>query len=201
MTSVAKGATQRQAAQLSSVPEAEEELAAARAELERVKQLEHTLDLAREYLEKAQDRVHRDIAPILAETIRTALPRLTGGRYVEVTVDPQSLDVQVRGSGGPWRRATLLSHGTAEQIYMLLRVAMAKHLTSPSEICPLILDDVTVQSDADRKLAILLLLHEISRERQVVLFSQENDVADWATENLKGSQDKLIRLDVSLVPA
>ncbi len=197
--SVAKGSVEQQARQLASVAEAEEELAAAQVELERVKQLERTLDLTREFLEKAQDRVHRDIAPILAETIRAALPKVTGGRYVDVTVDPQSLDVQVRGADRPWRRATLLSHGTAEQIYLLLRVAMAKHLTKPGEVCPLILDDATVQCDENRKVAVLRLLHEISRERQVILFSQEAEVADWATENLKGSQDRLIRLDPSLV--
>ncbi len=199
--SVAKGSVQQQAAQLPSVSEAEEELAAAQAELGRVKQLERTLDLTREFLEKAQDRVHRDIAPVLAETIRTALPKLTRGRYVDVTVDPQSLDVLVRGPDKPWRRGNLLSEGTAEQIYLLLRTAMAKHLTKPPEVCPLILDDVTVQCDDDRKLAVLMLLHEISRERQVILFSQETDVANWAMENLKDPQDRLIRLDPSLVRA
>ncbi len=40
-----------------------------------------------------------------------------------------------------------------EQIYLLLRMAMADHLTRPGEICPLLMDDVTVESDAGRKLS------------------------------------------------
>jgi uncharacterized protein YhaN len=49
---------------------------------------------------------------------------------------------------------------------------------------PLVLDDVTVQSDPERTRAILELLHGLSTERQIVLFTQEPEVVQWATENL-----------------
>jgi uncharacterized protein YhaN len=61
--------------------------------------------------------------------------------------------------------ASQVSHGTKEQIYLLLRMAMARHLTQPKEICPLLLDDVTVQSDAERTKGILSLLKAVSQER------------------------------------
>ena len=59
---------------------------------------------------------------------------------------------------------------------------------------PLILDDVTVQCDAARTVALLDLLHEVSKERQVVLFSQETGVRAWAREKLADPQDRLIEL-------
>jgi uncharacterized protein YhaN len=116
-----------------------------------------------------------------------------------VSVDPESLDVEVRGASFGWHSAALLSHGTGEQVYLLLRVALATHLTRAGEVCPLVLDDVTTQSDRQRSLAILALLHEVSRERQVILFTQEDDVLAWAEENLRDPSDCLVRLDPHLV--
>jgi exonuclease SbcC len=172
-----------------SVAEAEEEFRASQETLERVKVLEDSLDITARFLEQAQDQVHRDIAPVLAATINTYLPRITGGRYGHAAVDPKSLLVRVQDEHGQLREAGLLSHGTAEQIYLLLRVALAQHLTAPGETCPLILDDVTAQSDATRTKSILEVLHELSADRQIVFFTQEDDVRDWAEDHLGPPRD------------
>ena len=72
--------------------------------------------------------VHRNVAPVFAETVREWLPRVTGGRYTDCRVDPEKLAVEVATANGRWQRAELLSHGTAEQVYLLLRLALARHL-------------------------------------------------------------------------
>jgi DNA repair protein SbcC/Rad50 len=135
---------------LISMPEAEEELAAAQAELDRVESLNRVLELTENRLASAQERVHRDIAPRLQAKLRDRLVRVTAGRYTDVIVDPQTLGVQVRDPSGRWRNASLLSHGTAEQVYLLLRIAMAEILTAAGTRSPLLLDDVTVQADTER---------------------------------------------------
>jgi DNA repair exonuclease SbcCD ATPase subunit len=90
----------------------------------------------------------------------------------------------------------MLSHGTAEQVYLLLRLALAEHLAVPSETCPLILDDITVQSDRVRTEAIMRCLHVISRERQVIMFTLEEEVLAWAEGHLDSVKDQLVRLGV-----
>jgi hypothetical protein len=60
---------------------------------------------------------------------------------------------------------------------------------------------VTVLCDEPRKVALLELLKKISEERQVILSSQESDVAAWAERNLIGERDRLVLLDAALVPA
>jgi uncharacterized protein YhaN len=109
---------------------------------------------------------------------------------------------------GRWRTARLLSEGTREQIFLLLRVAMAEHLVTTNERAPLILDEVTAQSDAERKVQLLDVLHRLSAERQVVLFTHDADVVSWAEQALREPQDRLVRLDgprrmapVSMEPA
>lgn len=179
---------------LPSVAEAEEALERAHAEEQRLRRLAATLDTAARLLQDAKERVHRNIAPRLQAAIAPRLPRVTAGCYAEALVDPETLQVKVREHGGSWRDAALLSHGTAEQIYLLLRVAMAEHLCITGETAPLVLDDVTVQADAERTQAILALLHELSRERQVILFSQEDDVRAWAEAHLDDERDRLVEL-------
>jgi DNA repair protein SbcC/Rad50 len=49
------------------------------------------------------------------------------------------------------------------------------------------LDDVTVHADATRTLEILDLLATLSNDRQVILFTQEQQVADWARDRLGGA--------------
>ena len=126
---------------------------------------------------------------------------ITRGRYSDVLVDVETLTVRVAGDSRKWREVGLLSHGTAEQICLLLRVAMTRHLTKKGEICPLILDDVTVHCDEDRRHQVLTLLHEISKVQQIVLFSKEAGVLDWAKTQLSGDRDRITELDASGVPA
>jgi uncharacterized protein YhaN len=179
---------------LPSVTEAEETLAAAETELQRIERLDLTLVLTRTFLLQAQTRVHRSVAPRLAEQVSCWLPRVTAGRYVQALVDPATLAVGVREPGGPWREAALLSHGTAEQVYLLLRVALADHLTRQGEVCPLILDDPTPHFDEERTLAVLDVLCQVAEARQVILFSQEAAVLHWAEQHLAELRHRLIRL-------
>lgn len=173
--------------------DAEARLASAERELHRVERLGDTLQRTREFLEQAQTRVQRDIAPRLSAEIEGRLPGVTQGRYTEVRVRPDDLQVRVRDGAHQWRRADQLSHGTQEQIYLLLRATMARILPKKGETCPLILDDVTVHTDEVRTVAVLDVLHELSSEQQVIVFSQEQEVLSWA-ENRLGERDQLLRL-------
>ena len=176
-----------------SVPDAEESLAAAERERDRVAALDTTLDRTIEFLADAQDRVHRNIAPILRNTVLDWLPDVTAGRYVDCKVNPRTLQVEVASPGGDWRDAGLLSRGTAEQVYLLLRLALTRHLTD-DEPCPLILDDALAAADAQRKRAALDTLLAISQDTQVILFTHEEDVREWACERLAGPHHRLQEL-------
>ncbi|MDQ6838932.1 MAG: AAA family ATPase [Actinomycetota bacterium] len=199
------GALREQVAQLSGqlesaedhlldVSEAIEEDAWAEAEVRSLTSLGEDLDLAASILGAAKEKVHGDIAPVLNETIRPWVPRITQGHYDDVRVNPATLELEVHEMGGQFRTASLLSQGTAEQLFLLLRMALAKHLATTGESAPLILDDVTVQSDAGRTTAVLDLLLELSRDRQVVLFTQEDAVRQWATEHLAAPSGRLVEL-------
>ncbi len=179
---------------VTAVGEAEEDLARAEADLAAVRELDETLSLTRRFLGQAEETAHRTIAPRLAAAVSAWLPRTTAGRYTEVMVDPEQLRVQVRGPAGRWRDAGQLSYGTAEQIYLMLRIALAEHLTRAGTVCPLLLDDVTVHADAARTERLLELLLRASDDRQVILFTQEDRVVEWARRRLTGPDHAVVEL-------
>ena len=181
------------AGDLMDVAEAEEDLAAAKEALARVRSLGDTLNSTIGFLEQAEENVHQNVAPVLAKIVREWLPSVTDGRYTDCSVDPQKLAVEVKTKDGRWRRADRLSHGTAEQIYLLLRFALASHLAS--QACPLIVDDAVAASDSRRKRELLETLLAVSASTQVILFTHEDDVCAWARERLGGEPHKLIELN------
>jgi uncharacterized protein YhaN len=192
----AQGALAEREKSLPSVAEAEEALARSEAELARVRELDLTLRMTRQFLVSAQERAHRDIAPLLADTVRRSLPKVTDGRYHDVAVDPSTLGVKVCGPTRRWRPADQLSHGTAEQVYLLLRLALARHLVRDGTTCPILLDDVTVHADGRRVSALLDLLHEAADDRQIVLFTQQDQVLEWARAHLVDPRHAIRELPV-----
>jgi DNA repair protein SbcC/Rad50 len=188
------GEARQFAATMPSVSDCEEALLVATTKLERVTELEAVLEKAESLLSSAEQAVQRNIAPVISAFVGPRLEKVTRGRYSEVTVNPADLAVGVVDASHTPRRATSLSHGTAEQVYFLLRAALASVLCNSDEPAPLLLDDVTVQSDRERTRGILEVLHDLSATHQIVLFTQEDDVLQWAEQNLKEPVDLLHRI-------
>ena len=197
----ARGELDQFASNMPNVSAAEEAERAAELEYNRLQRLDSTLGTTIEFLRGAEERVHRDMAPKLRASVIRHLSAISGGRYTDCRIDPQSLAVEVRSGNGAWRRADLLSHGTAEQIYLLLRMALAEHLSVPNEACPLILDDPIATSDAQRRTAVLDTLLAVSESTQVILFTHDRDTRDWARKRLSGPHGRLRELDRAAIPA
>ncbi len=187
---------------LPSLAELEEERAAAEREVDLLRRASDILDKARTHLEAAQDEVHRMLAPDLREALEKRLDLVTAGRYSAVRIDPEEgMEVQLEVEDGVYRSATELSHGTVDQTYLLLRIGLAEALGDRKESAPLFLDDATVHSDADRTLRFLDLLLALSDERQIVVFSQEQEVREWAAGRLgQDPRHRLIELGPNGLP-
>ncbi len=189
-------------ADLPSLAELEEEHAAAEREVDLLRRASGILDKTRGHLEAAQDEVHRMLAPDLREKLEKRLSLVTNGRYSAVRIDPEEgMEVQLEVEDGVYRSATELSHGTVDQTYLLLRIGLAEALGDKKESAPLFLDDATVHSDTDRTSRFLDLLLALSDERQIVVFSQEQEVRQWAAKRLVGDpRNRLIELGPDGLP-
>jgi uncharacterized protein YhaN len=74
-----------------------------------------------------------------------------------------------------------LSDGTRDQLYLALRLAAIEHHVKTVGPCPVILDDILINSDDGRASAALDVLGELASQTQVLLFTHHSHVADMGT--------------------
>ena len=151
-------------------------LAAQREELEALlarKRLElDALTAAMEGLTHANALLQERFSPELNRLAGEYMARLTGGKYPAVSLT-RELEGFVRTGGEVLPRSALyLSRGTADQLYLAVRLAVCR-LCLP-ERPPILLDDALAAFDDARLVAALELLWELSGEQQVLLFTCQN---------------------------
>lgn len=160
------------------------ELKVALADCEdRVEQLELARDavrLARSTLADAALDAHRAFAPFLNEALARNLPRITGDRYREVAVSDELSLTLVAPETGRQVAAASLSRGTQDQIFLVQRLELARMLDPTKGAAPLLLDDPFARSDPDRIRLALEVLGEMAAERQIIVFSEDPQLADVA---------------------
>ena len=80
-----------------------------------------------------------------------------------------------------------MSDGTADQLYLALRLAGLEHYLEANEPMPFIVDDILIKFDNDRAAAALQALAELSHQTQVIFFTHHRHLVDLAAKNLPGS--------------
>ena len=80
----------------------------------------------------------------------------------------------------------MLSQGAADQLYLAVRLAICDMVLPKEKAIPLVLDDALTSFDDDRCAAALDYLMELSRERQILLFSCQEREGDYLRRNYPG---------------
>src|SRR5690606_36002575 len=75
-----------------------------------------------------------------------------------------------------------LSYGTADLLYLALRLAALELRAATADPMPLVLDDVLVSADDARARAALRALAEFADAHQVLLFTHDRHLVDLARE-------------------
>ena len=141
------------------------------------------LQLALDALDQANGILQTRVSPRLNRLAGQYLSRLTGGRYEQVLLR-QDLTASARQSGEVASRPVLsLSAGTADQIYLAVRLAICQ-LALPPE-APLVLDDALAVFDDARMGAAMELLTELSAQRQILLFTCHHRERRWLEAHRK----------------
>ena len=138
---------------------------------DRIHRLETVYDavaLAQQTLDKAKLELQRRFAPRISIRAQELFAQLTGGRYQRISLG-EDLAVTTAAEGEDTLRGSLWrSDGTADQLYLALRLAVAEELTPEA---PLVLDDAFVRFDEDRLRNILNILNQTGESKQVILFT------------------------------
>lgn len=126
---------------------------------------------AREVLRESDREIHTRFLPELGKKTAEYLSFITGGKYDEVTLS-QDFSAMAKASGELLpRNSAFLSAGTADVLYLSVRLALCTLALPQNRSCPLIIDDALVNLDEERYNRVLLLLEKLSRTRQVIFFT------------------------------
>ncbi len=157
----------------------EDEYALCRAARDRANHQRAALNRAIELLTTSTRGVHRDMAPRLAASISARLCELSQGRYQSVNVDTDHFGIAIAGDNTPdLIPLDQMSHGTRDQVALLLRLALADVLSDSGELVPLFLDEPLLTADPHRRDMALDFLGELSKRHQVVLTTSDPALAD-----------------------
>ncbi len=129
------------------------------------------ISLAQEALKEAHLELQARFSPALNERAGEILMGLTCGRYSGVSID-RSFQTSVREERAAVSRSVLnLSQGTADQLYLAVRLAICELALPAEKAVPLVLDDALTNFDDRRMRAALDYLIQAAKHRQILLFT------------------------------
>mgnify|MGYP000014396765 FL=1 len=131
----------------------------------------NALQLAIETLAEVNHELETRFSPLIGSLAGEILSKITGGRYEKLVLD-RTFSARAKAAGASTsREIPWLSAGTVDQVYLALRLAVCRLVLPQEDPAPLILDDALANFDDTRMGYALDYLLELSKERQILLFT------------------------------
>ncbi len=153
--------------------ELEEEFNTFSKEKDAIERERQAIDLAIETINNMSAQIHGDLGFLINDNISDIVSKITDGKYEDVRLD-ENLHVMVR-DGDSYVGIEYLSAGTMEQIYLAVRLSVARLLCRDK--MPLIIDDIFANYDEHRLINTLDCLKTIDTE-QIILMTSNSHIGD-----------------------
>ena len=145
------------------------------------------MSLASRLLAATQERYERDRQPAVVQSAEAAFSMMTGGRYTRVTIPLGKESIEVFDASAAAKLPSLLSRGTAEQLYLALRLGLIEQLGEVGAELPVIMDDILVNFSPDRLAPAAAAIADLASRRQVVFFTCHPAMARLLAESSAGA--------------
>ena len=128
---------------------------------------------------------------------------ITENRYTRLVVDYDGDDRVMLAERADGKRLGMvnLSEGTADQLYLALRLAAIEGRLRSSSAVPLILDDALLAFDDRRAVAALKALVKLAKDNQVILFTHHAHILDLAQRELQFGEYGTHELKLAALPS
>ena len=171
--------------QIGDLSKLESEREIAGLQINRLQSQYAALEIAAEVLATASEELSKRVSPLLAQTAGWYFEKMTGGKYAKVLIKQGLRELLAAQDDGKMREILWFSQGTADQLYLALRLALCDLILKSDDLAPLILDDVLISFDDARLRLALGVLEEIAQKRQVILFSCHDRERAFLSEKKK----------------
>ncbi len=96
---------------------------------------------------------------------------MTEGRYLRVIAPLDGGEIQVERADSVRLSPQLLSRGTAEQLYLSMRLALVREYANHVDPLPVVFDDIFVNFDPERSRTTFKAIRDLCTTHQVMLFT------------------------------
>ena len=153
---------------LDNLAKIEERLVNHKEEMSTLKNLEQSMNLAKEVLNLAYEKMRTSVTPKFTQNLSETIAHITNGKYTNVVFhNEEGLIVELEN--GNYESVSKLSVGTIDQLYLSLRLSMVEELSN--EKMPIILDEAFAYYDELRLENVLRYINERFQNHQVIIFT------------------------------
>lgn len=151
----------------------EEELSLANAKIAELDRECHIINLAINTINQVSAEIHGDLGFLINDNISDIVSKITDGKYKDVRMDDK-MHIMVKDADS-YVGIEYLSAGTIEQIYLAVRLSVARLLCRDK--MPLIIDDIFTAYDETRLVNTLDCLKTIDTD-QIILLTSNPHIGD-----------------------
>ncbi len=146
------------------------------------------LRIASEILNKAIESYReKNQGPIL-ERSSNLFARITPGSFAGLQIDfndkGEAVLMGVRPKGRGVVGVEGMSDGTADQLYLAVRLASLESYLEKNEAMPFIVDDVLIHFDNERAAETLKILAQLAQKTQIIFFTHHQHLVDLASAHV-----------------
>ena len=142
--------------------------------------------LARALIQSTLNQVTEGAFKSIIKEVNSYFSYLTNNQYRQVLFEDEELSVQ--DNNGRVIAVKNLSRGTAEPLYVAIRLAYVVKLQDVSDL-PIIMDDPFVNFDSERREKVHQLIKELGKTMQIIYFTFDSTIEE------KFSKEEIIYLE------
>ncbi|WP_432408440.1 AAA family ATPase [Wukongibacter sp. M2B1] len=154
-------------------------------DLQRLTKTRDRLALLSEVIRFADQKFKEANQPDVLKNAGKYFNIITNGRYTDIFIDEDDEDntimIKESGKNVPKKVSGAFSKGTLNQLYLSLRLSLIDYLDRNQEALPICFDELLINWDDQRLDSSLRLLKEISKRRQIFIFTCH----DWMAERVE----------------
>src|SRR5262249_5420585 len=112
---------------------------------------------------------------------------MTEGRYTRVIAPLDGGEIQVERSDAARLAPQVLSRGTAEQLYLSMRLALVREYANHVDPLPVVFDDIFVNFDPGRSRTSFQAIRDLCATHQVLFFTCHPHMVKQVEDTVPGA--------------
>lgn len=133
--------------------------------------------LADRLMTRTREVYEKERQPEIVRIAADVFSAITEGRYSDIRLPMGGQELIAIAPNGATLPTGQLSRGTADQLYLAVRVGLIGAMRVSGVHLPVLMDDIVVNFDADRRAGAAKAVALLAKERQVVYFTCHEETA------------------------